>query len=211
MSAGTTRRVALKGIATAAAITAIPTSAAMPSLGLGEWDAALAAHARAERQAEALYKRTDVADQAFYPARDKVPHVTVAVEGGSQTFSTKDEHVVRWARSSSTTLRYLEDLPGNYATYRAYHQLLAAHDAREEKIAELDRHYGWSATHDAYDAAVARQIEAEKVLFDMPAPDGEALLWKMERLYKPGEGIWSEGVEDQAHADLRRFLSHGRA
>ena len=211
MSAGTTRRVALKGIATAAAFTAIPASAAMPSFGLGEWDAAMAAYARAERQAEALYERTDVADQAFYSARDKEPHVTVAVEGGSQTFSTKDEQVVRWARSSSTTLRYLEDLPGNYATYRAYHQLLAAYDAREEKIEELDRHYGWSQAHDAYDAAIARQIEAEKVLFDMPAPDGEALLWKMERLYKPGEGIWSEGVEDQAHADLRRFLSHGRA
>jgi hypothetical protein len=52
---------------------------------------------------------------------------------------------------------------------------------------------------------------AETVLLDMPAPDGEALLWKVGRLYGPGEGIWSEGVEDQTNADLHRFLSHGRA
>jgi hypothetical protein len=45
----------------------------------------------------------------------------------------------------------------------------------------------------------------------MPAPDGEALLWKVQQLYKPGEGEWSEGVEDQTHADLRRLLSGGRA
>lgn len=52
---------------------------------------------------------------------------------------------------------------------------------------------------------------AETVLLDMPAPDGEALLWKVGRLYGPGEGIWSEGVEDQTNADLHRFLSQGRA
>ena len=45
----------------------------------------------------------------------------------------------------------------------------------------------------------------------MPAPDGEALLWKIERLYKPGEGMWEEGYEDQTHADIRRFLLNGRA
>lgn len=53
--------------------------------------------------------------------------------------------------------------------------------------------------------------EAETALLNMPAPDGEALLWKVDRLYTPGEGIWSEGVEDQTCADLRRFLLQGRA
>jgi hypothetical protein len=52
---------------------------------------------------------------------------------------------------------------------------------------------------------------AETVLLDMPAPDGEALLWKVNRLYKPGEGIWSAEYEAQTSADLHRFLSNGRA
>jgi hypothetical protein len=70
---------------------------------------------------------------------------------------------------------------------------------KEERRAE------WEAAFHHADELDDAVNAAETVLLDMPAPDGEALLWKVGHLYGPGEGIWSEGV------DLHRFLSTGRA
>ena len=69
----------------------------------------------------------------------------------------------------------------------------------------------WEAAFHHADKMDEAVSAAETVLLDMPAPDGEALLWKVARLYTPGEGIWSEGVEDQTNADLHRLLSQGRS
>jgi hypothetical protein len=67
---------------------------------------------------------------------------------------------------------------------------------------------GTSTTTHALQAAIC---DTETVLINMPARDGEALLWKVQRLYNLGDGIGREGVEDQTHGDLRRFLSSARA
>ncbi|URD60474.1 hypothetical protein M8312_11875 [Sphingomonas sp. KRR8] len=210
MSAGNTRRDALKGIATAAAFLSVPATATLPrQADRREWNAKSAELQRLTREADRLYKLTEEADARFYALREKVPHVTLATPSGN--ISTEHEVHVAMARSSMKTLRYIEDLPGNYDTYRAYHRLIEAADARKAQIEALDRKAGWSEAHAAYEVAIELQVEAETALLDMPAPDGEALLWKVGKLYTPGEGIWSEGVEDQTHADLRRFLSSGRA
>lgn len=68
------------------------------------------------------------------------------------------------------------------------------------KVTKLDYY------SDLSDTADDRVSEAEQRLLDLPAPDGAALLWKVNRLYAPGEGIWSEGIEDQTHSDLHRLL-----
>jgi hypothetical protein len=137
--------------------------AAMPkAIDRAAWDKAMAEFNQLKCEADDLYERTVVADQAFYAARDAVPHVVLA-------------------------------------------------DERDAEIERLDKLHGWSAAHDTYEAAIARQCDAEGQLLRMPAPDGEALMWKVESLYKPGDGLWGEGVEDQTHADLRRFLLTGRA
>jgi phage shock protein A len=174
------------------------------------WGAAMAEFQQLKREADELYERTELADQAFFAARDAVPHVTVDVPG-QEPLSTENEALGRWIRSCVDDLRSLEDLPGKYDHYRAYHRLIEADEARKAQIQRLDELHGWSAAHDAYDEAMSRQMKAERVLLDTPAPDGEALMWKVAQLYTPGDGIWEPSVEQQTHTDLRRFLLGGRA
>ncbi|MEG3154460.1 hypothetical protein [Sphingomonas sp. RB1R13] len=93
----------------------------------------------------------------------------------------------------------------------------AAHEPRLEELggaiqAGNEKHrVEWEAAFHQADKMDSAISAAEKVLLDMPAPDPQAVVWKVDRLWMPGEGIWSEGVEDQAYADLRRFLLGGRA
>ena len=86
-------------------------------------------------------------------------------------------------------------------------QLVDAADARDAQLAAIDKRLGRSAANDHYDRLSGAIGDAEEVLLNIPAPDGEALLWKVKRLYAEGEGVWEAGYEAQTHADLRRILS----
>jgi hypothetical protein len=123
--------------------------------------------------------------------------------------TTANRFDVIGARLDCASLRYVEACA--YADVKARQEFVDAADKRDELIAEIDQRFDWDAVNERTDALSDAICDAEAVLLDMPAPDGEALLWKVNRLYKPGEGIWSEGVEDQTHSDLHRFLSSGRA
>jgi hypothetical protein len=77
---------------------------------------------------------------------------------------------------------------------------------------------GYDAASDALDAACDRVADADAALIQTPAPDTEALLWKLEQLNELSgpEGAessagWSAGTVNAVMADARRFLSHGRA
>lgn len=196
--AGINRREALAGFALTAAAGSVAAPALPRSIDRREWDVAMAAYVEAQRKAKALAHRVDAISTAYQKGREAIPEVGTAQQ-------------VRHARSALRSLSYIEDLGDNYAVYRGFHALVKADDERNEKIAALDKRLGWTAINDRYDALNEAVSEAETALLNMPAPDGEALMWKVERLYKPGDGIWSDGVEDQTHADLRRFLLNGRA
>jgi hypothetical protein len=52
---------------------------------------------------------------------------------------------------------------------------------------------------------------AGAVLLDMPAPDAEALLWKLEYMWlNDEEASWSEEAVSGVLADARRLLANGR-
>jgi hypothetical protein len=129
--------------------------------------------------------------------------------GYGGTFTTANAHHVSAARWSCKTLRYVETCA--YDGVRANQLFVDAAEKRDAEIAAIDRRFRLDETNEHYEALTSAIFDAESVLLNLPAPDGEALLWKVKRLYSPGDGIWGEAVEDQTYADLHRFLSHGRA
>ena len=140
---------------------------------------------------------------------DRVPHVTSGDIDWGGTVSTENEGDVRRFRSSLAAVRYIE--PCAYADHKAQREFIDAADKRDVVIAAISARLGYAATGQRCDLLADAVNDAEAVLLNMPPPDGEALLWRVDRLYTPGEGIWAEGVEDQTYADLRRLLSQGRA
>ena len=203
------RREVLTGMAVAGATVALsaPTIAKSVPASRAEWDAALAELKRAKAASDAFDPELTRIDEAYQTAVDQVPHVIVEIDG--RKISTANEMEVSWARNGSRSLRYVEACA--YSSVKASQQLVDAADARDAQLKAIDERFGWRAANSHYDALSEAICDAEQVLLQLPAPDGEALLWKVNRLYAPGEGIWEPGHEDQTHADLRRFLSNGRA
>jgi hypothetical protein len=173
------------------------------------WDKAMAVHLGAVAASKAFDLEYDRISTAHAAAVDAVPHVTVSNPDRGRTLTTANRFDLPMARSSARELRYVKTCA--YEGVKQDHAFLVAAEKREAKIAKIDRRFNWDAVNEHTDALANAICETEAVLLDMPAPDGEALQWKVNRLYKPGDGIWSEGVEDQTHADLHRFLSTGRA
>jgi hypothetical protein len=204
------RREVLTGMALASAATVIPAAATAASNvqpDRAAWDRAMAALNCAKAEADAFDDELWRIDAAYHFEADQVPHVTVEKYG--RTISTANRDEVAWARSGCKSLRYVETCA--YEGAKADQQLVDAADARDAKLKAIDKRLGYGAAHDHNDALTDAIVEAEEVLLNMPAPDGEALLWKVNRLYPEGEGIWEAGYEAQTQADLRRFLSTGRA
>jgi hypothetical protein len=95
----------------------------------------------------------------------------------------------------------------------------AAYDSVLEfrrREAEHDERHGYSAANDRLDAAANAYSDTTSKLLEMPAPDGEALLWKLDYLfgdtvegdYSPG---WSASIMQTVMTDAQRLLSAGRA
>lgn len=206
------RRQALVGIGLAGAAVAVPLSGAIASgVDRSAWDAAVAELARAQAAADAFTTKVERINDAFDRLKSKVPHVEVPNPYGppSSKTSTANHHHVQWARGSARDVRYLEECA--YETHRSEMALVDAANAREAKIARIDARLGYSASNDHHDALCEAICDAEQRLLNIPAPDGDALLWKINKLYQPGSGMWASGFEEQTVADLHRFLSSGRA
>jgi hypothetical protein len=204
------RREVLTGMALTGAAVAIPTAAmstARPDRRA--WDRAFAALQAAQKASDDFDAQFWRIEEAFKAEADKVPHVTIESGGYGRPLTTADQDVVRRARHGSASLRYVEICA--YADVKAEQQLADAADARDAQIKAIDDRLGRSTANDHYDKLSEAICDAESVLLKMPAPDGEALLWKVNRLYAPGEGIWEPDYEAQTQADLRRLLSTGRA
>ena len=179
------RREVLTGMALASAATVIPAAAvaasnAQPDRAAG--DRAMAELNRAKAASDAFDEHLTRVDEAYRAAAGEVPHATVEKYG--RTISTADRDEVARARSSCKSLRYVETCA--YEGARADQQLVDAADARDAQLKAIDQQVGWRAANDHYDALTDGIVEAEQVLLNIPAPDGETLLWKVNRLYAEG-------------------------
>jgi hypothetical protein len=200
------RREVLTGMGLASAAVVIPAAAfgqARPDRRA--WDHAFAALQTAKKAGDDFDARFWRIEEAFKAETDKIPHVTIDGGGYGSPLTTADRDVVQWARRDRASLRYVEICA--YADAKARHHLAVAADARDAQIAVIDQRLGRSAANNHYDALSETIGDAEEVLQKMPAPVGKALLWKVNRLYAEGEGIWEAGYESQTHADLRRLLA----
>ncbi|QPT09280.1 hypothetical protein [Sphingomonas paucimobilis] len=69
------------------------------------------------------------------------------------------------------------------------------------------------AESDRLDSLAAAECEAWNRLMYMPAPDGVALLWKLEQIITPDEdgytGSWSANVANQVLGDAKRLALNG--
>jgi len=205
------RREMLTGMAVAGATVALsaPTIAKTLPASRAAWDKAMADLERAKAASDAYEVEYWRVEAAYRADVDKVPHVTSGDMGMGRRISTADSDEVRRMRAGLVSVRYLETCA--YVDHKARQDFIDAADARDAQIAAINQLHRWDAVNEHYDNLSSAICAAEEALLNLPAPDGEALLWKVNRLYAPGEGIWSADYEAQTHADLHRFLSNGRA
>lgn len=214
------RRDVIIGIGVAGAAATLPLAGAgvAKAADRSAWDRAMADHLRAMAASDAFDPEIDAITDAYRSAVEKVPHVILRPDphtGHMTPVTTADEWFVKRARRHvadvDTGKCWLDPtVPDLHEHLQLCRDVAAAADARDAEIKRIDERTGYSAGHAHYDALTTAICDTETVLLNLPAPDGEALLWKINRLYKPGDGIWSKGVEDQTHADLHRLLT-GRA
>ncbi len=217
------RRTAILAIGGATALVGAPLAMAAKVQAVADrsaWDRALAsvvdtrsacaAHekvwAEAWERCEALRPSLDMIkhDTLFLPrTREEVAHSfdvesawTKVVEGESKWWWSKDPDKFKADRRAAL------DSVLEYRRLKAEAEEVSGYNAASDKSDELS------------DAAVSAWSD----LIRMPAPDTEALLWKIETLFGPdgrdGEGFgdaWSGEVLDAVMLDARRLLSARRA
>ncbi|WP_260482359.1 hypothetical protein [Sphingomicrobium flavum] len=190
-----TRRAALGGVA-AMATTAATGASFKPTSDRRAWDRAMKAREDAIAESEALGPTLDRISAARQRLLAKIPPV------GS-------EFDLRMARHSVKNTRFIE--PCAYDDHKKSVALVDAADRRDVKVARIDRRLGWHEANERYDELSAKWAEADQALLDIPAPDGDALLWKVNHLWEEGDTIWSPSVEKQTRRDLERFLKGGES
>jgi hypothetical protein len=217
--AGLSRRSAMQIMTSAAAVPVTAFGAAMPAFARrtdrSPWDAAMARFRIADREADEAGARFNGVEEKFFELLQKIPHVTIGPDlytGRTQPVSTEDAQMVREAR---TLVRQLAEgrrwhepgIPGLEEHTQFCRNLAAAADKRDAQIEALDAELGYSKANDAHDAAIEKMCAARDRLIEMPAPDGEALLWKLDWLFFSDHCWTEEGYVDQTVADTRRMLA----
>ncbi|MCH8617164.1 hypothetical protein LZ016_13785 [Sphingomonas sp. SM33] len=208
-----TRRKALAGLALAPVAVSVPLSAshAFSVYDRGAWSTAVANYkavaAKVERASAALEKLHDIAD-ARCPREDVFFRRYQMGHGWSRK---RNFEAALWSlsveRGRGRTLTDAE---------------LAKLDADANRV--VDDFEAYSARHDAafaeydrqealFDSLVDRRADAFRAVIDTPAPDNEALLYKLELLATLLEGFHSEDAPtlDKIRLDARRLLTTGRA
>jgi hypothetical protein len=94
---------------------------------------------------------------------------------------------------------------GAHVSQKAARSLLASHGAGRRWKASASS-ATWERANDQHDALAERLSHVEDTIMNTPAPDGEALLWKMENFFTPEDTPWAEDYADQFYADARRLL-----
>ncbi len=167
----------------------------------------------AQAASDAFDSELDAIDAAHRAAVQEVPHVTLRPDphtGRLSPVTTADEPFVREARRLVRDIDEgrcrIDPICSLQDHLQLCRELVAAADARAATLRSIDERLGWSAAHEHYEALTSRICDCQATLLNMPAPDGEAVMWKVQNLYAPGDGVWEASYEAQTHSDLRRFL-----
>ncbi len=228
MKSELTRRAALAGLAGA------PVS--MMALGIpaaattGEdrtaWDRAFTIYQRAKAAAEAdnaAFERLEEAYLASFPSMDSIDFRQLSVFNG---FGHNRLHIAyrmdveqEWqdflARENKTW--WAVDPEQNRKTKERRRAALDSVLEFRRKVEEHGKNTSYTEAAERNDRLDEASYNAKWDLIRTPAPDGEALLWKLETLFGPDAcdngsvTPWSEEAIAPVMADARRLLSKGRA
>lgn len=210
------RREVLAGIGVVAAIGATPVAGAMLTTkhqpSRAAWDRAMAhlLHCKADYdRSSAGYDNCFEAYEAARPSMDMID---------AREFSLMDRH--RVARTLDIDQYERHQLVGEGQTWwakdpDAFRAKVkdACNGVREFRRLEKEagERTGYRAYNERHDAIVERWSEAQDALVALPAPDAEALLWKISYLFTASDTAWTEDYTAQFHSDAARLLSTGRA
>ncbi|HZG10168.1 MAG TPA: hypothetical protein VEZ70_14425 [Allosphingosinicella sp.] len=216
------RRAALTGIALAGATSLVPIAgASMAKAGTADraaWNRAFAAYERAKAEDAAFYRAYKELDARCEGEINKLPHITFGPDPfyGPEIITTESRFYVAAARRMVKDLaagkRSHDPHPNLMAHEEFGRRVVAAADERDAKVKAIRDRFGMGAAEDKWERLSNATYDAQWALMAVPAPDGEALLWKLNILMGDDAVTWdSEKVVDPFMADARRLLSHGRA
>lgn len=216
-----TRRAALLAIGSAGAIAAVPVAAiaSRPAVDRSAWErtfAELQAIQKAYDAQSAIYDRIEPSHTAGRPSLD-------LIDWASGEFRFMDRHHVANVMDVEKYWQQFLDAEGKTwwaknadATKARTRKALDSVLEYRRRDAENDEHYDWDGLNDKLDKLSDELSDAQTRLLKVPAPDGEALLWKLDHLFgeeQTGDycDAWSMDLINPLLADARRLLSQGRA
>ncbi len=222
------RRTALAAIGTVGTLAAIPAAAATTnqSTDRSAWDQAFRRmeHTKSVADADsAVFDKIAAAWEAGRPSMDAIHWREFSIVNG---FGQDRFHVAYMLDVEAEWQDFLSRenktwwAPDPAHNKRTKERRRAALDSVLEfrrKNEEHNRATGYTQAAERNDRLDEARYNAKWDLIRTPAPDGEALLWKLETLFGPDachDGSvtpWSEEAIAPVMADARRLLSHGRA
>lgn len=225
-----TRRGILAALA-ACPIAALPMGSALAAAAgapsRAAWDVAMAAFRRAQKidtEFDAKHKPTF---ERYFAEKKAIPHVVLRPDpysGHHDPVSTADWDFVKRARGLVDSVKrgrcFLEvdRYPSLREHYELCQEVVAAADERDARIEAVGTRYGIVPLFEQSEANGEAANDAESALLVTAAPDREALLYKLERLFGPEvrdeEGFadaWCPEWVNAFMADARLLLPQGRA
>lgn len=215
-----TRRNALVAIGTAGALIAAPVAVAArvearSAPSSSAWHQAMSRLAKAKaasNEASAHYDRALDAYEAVRPSMDAIHWQAFPYEDRCHVARVMDIEK-RWQAFLQGEGKLWHSRNPTRDKARQRRALLSVRDFRRAEQAAKDR-CGLDAAEARWEAADDELTAAEEALVMLPAPHGEALLWKLELVMEVSNGSsagWDEKWVDAIMADARRLLSAGRA
>ena len=210
------RRQALIGMGAVATLGATPVAGAMlinnRQSDRRAWDAAFAHMERTKRLADALGEKWDrlaEAREAAMPSSDHIDFREFAFLSKQEVLHSYDlDRHELWQQAGEGRVWWAKDPDAFRAKVRAACD--AVRQWRCDRDA-LDERLDFARISQQQEDASEAYSDALSVLVEMPAPDSEALLWKIRYLFTSADTAWVEEYTAQFHRDAKRLLSTGRA
>lgn len=206
-----TRRAILAAIPATAALAAIPVASAN-TVDRSQWEAAKAALDKIETADAAFTPGWWEAWQKCKAESATIPHTTIPGTGhsGKRGYSTDDNFEIRIAQREIADLdagrMRLDDLPGLREHYDMKRRFVAAAEDRDQKIQSI--RYDIDRLDDRAEELGQQIADARDLLMKMPAPDLQALRWKLEQLREDDGDVipWAADYVEQCFVDVARLM-----